>query len=815
MSTTTLTGLTDAEVAERSARGQVNRVRRSDLAEYLDIVRRNVVTLFNALVVPAALALFLLDRLAAALAVSGMALTNLVLGLVQEIRAKWHLDHLALLSEARARVRRNGQVYDIPSGEVVQDDLLLLASGDSVLADGPLVEARFLEIDEALLTGESDPVVRRVGDTVLSGSFCVAGEGCFRAEKVGAAAFAQRTTIEARAYRYQASPMQQSIDQLIRILTGVAVLLCLSYLGLRYLRPIAWGDLVEMWAATITSMIPQGLVLMTTLAFILGAIRLSQRGALVQRLNAVEAMASIDTLCMDKTGTLTTNNLHLERLVPLTEAPGEEEIRRRLRLFASTSIDRGSKTLAALRAGLGEETAELLDQLPFKSQNRYSAVRLRHGGQEYALALGAVEALKPFLTPESVTKVEKAWQDLLSSGWRLLLLTEIPAVHRPFAGSGEGDPRAGAWGLCGLVLRPLALVALSDELRPEAGEVLDELAGQGISFKILSGDNAQTVRATVADLAHHSAAPAVRALVDKPVVEGAELAQAKQPQTLIDQASVFGRVSPWQKVEIVAALRRQGRRVAMIGDGVNDVLPIKNADLGVAMGEGSRAAKTVAGLVLETNDFRLLPQTLDEGRTIVRNLRRAGKLFLAKNVYMLILIVGALGVFGLPFPFHPQQVTLLNFLTIGLPALVITLSKDSAAKASRIGFVHEIGSFALRVGAVVGVAGLILFLLSGRVWEHAEKMQRTQLLTAIVLLGWVTLLRALDEGDFGRGDWVFLWLIAGCMLIFLSALYLPPAAEFFALEPLSLLAWGQVMAVAGPAATVLWLTGNSGRKLVN
>ncbi len=414
MSQTPLLGLTAAEVAERVARGDINRVDRSGLAEYVSIAIRNVFTLFNALVAPAAVALYLLSEYGDALAVSGMALTNLLLGLVQEIRAKRHLDRLTLLAETRVRALRDGRVEEIASGDVVRDDVLLLSAGDTVTADGTVLEARFLEVDEALLTGESDPVPRQPGEPLLSGSFCVAGEGSYRAELVGAASFAQRTAGEARSYRRSASPIQHSINRLLALLTTAAVVLCVGYGGLYALGDVSRADLWKMIAATITSMVPQGLVVMATFAFVLGAVRMSRRGALVQILSAVESMASINTLCLDKTGTLTTNHLHVEKLCVLDEMIPEEAIRERLRLFVSASLDRSNKNIVALRTALGETTAEPLDQLPFKSQNRYSAVRVRHGAAEYVLVLGADEALRPFLAracqPAAPARDDPCWR---------------------------------------------------------------------------------------------------------------------------------------------------------------------------------------------------------------------------------------------------------------------------------------------------------------------------------------------------------------------------------------------------------------------
>jgi cation-transporting ATPase E len=334
----------------------------------------------------------------------------------------------------------------------------------------------------------------------------------------------------------------------------------------------------------------------------------------------------------------------------------------------------------------------------------------------------------------------------------------------------------------------LALIALSDELRPEAAAVLVALAAQGITFKVISGDNPETVRATVGgfDLP----------MSHEQVVTGNDLAAASYPGELIAARSVFGRIAPEQKVTIVKALQEQGRHVAMIGDGVNDVLPIKAADLGIAMGEGSQASKTVAALVLERNDFGLLPEILEEGRTIVRNLRRSAKLFLTKNVYSLVLIlVYSLGTLGLPFPYIPQQVTLLNWLVIGVPALVIALSRERSTSATRPRFLREVGWFAIRTGVIFAIAVVVVLVLAV---DHGEKVQRTMLLTVLILLGVTALLRVLTDGEEKplAGDGRFRLLAALILPVYLLVLYWPPSAGFFELEPLSLGQWGLVVAVS-------------------
>jgi cation-transporting ATPase E len=775
-------GLTAAEAARRAAAGQVNRTPRSDWAEYRDILGRNLFTLFNALVVPAAVALFLLEEYRGAWAVSGMAVLNTALGLAQELRAKRHLDKLALLAEARARVLRDGEVRALPAGDVVLGDTLLLAGGEPVVADGPVLAARFLEVDEALLTGESDPVPRRPGDRLLSGSFCVAGEAVYRADQVGGSAFANQASLRARQYLYTASPVQRAINVLIRILTATAVALCALYAALYFVRGFPLADLVQMVAATVTSMVPQGLVLMTTLAFVLAAVRLSRRGAVVQRLDAVESMAAVDVLCMDKTGTLTSNRLGLDRVVPLEGGPPEAEVRDRLRLFAWVSADDGNKSVQALRAGLGPppagDSVRVVDQLPFKSQNRYSAVRMQSGEGERLLVLGACEALRPFLAG-TAERWERAWKALLPTGLRLLLFADGDAAGRPPFDGALGDA----------TLRPLALVALGDELRPEAGAVLAALAGQGIRFKVLSGDHPETVRATVAHLGLLQPG--------EPVVSGDELAAAADPAGLIVAHSVFGRVAPQQKVEVVTALRARGHDVAMLGDGINDILPIKRADLGIAMGAGSAVTRAVAGLVLESNDFGLLPEALNEGRIILRNLGGAAKLFLLKNVYTCFLILVATGLCGLAFPYLPQQVTLLNVLTIGVPAFFITLTRGRPAAPSGPGFLREVGWFAVVTGLVTGVAGLVLFLLSARGRGDPVEAQRTLLLSLLVVLGLGNLLRVLRHGEGLLGLWA-----PAALLLYLAVMYLPRAADFFRLVPLAPSEWGLVLAVALPAFAV-------------
>ncbi len=776
-------GLTSSQVAERVALGLVNRPTRSRIADYGEIVVRNVFTLFNGLVVPAAIALFILGEYRSAWAVSAMAFINSAIGLVQEYRAKRHLELLSVLTQPAARVRRDGTATTIPASEIVVDDVVLISAGDAVVADGIVLQAQFLEIDESLLTGESDSVAKRPDERLMSGSNCIAGEAAFRADRIGGAAYAEQLSTEARHYRYTPSPVQQLIDTLIRVLTAAAIALCLLHVVLWQIRGFPVSDLWQMIAATVTSMVPQGLVLTATMVMTLGAVRMSRRGASVQHLSAVEAMASIDMLCLDKTGTLTTGRLTLDQIRSI--ATDDRELQSRLRLFAWASNDVTNRTLLAIRGSVGppEVKWELIDQIAFKSQNRFSAVRVRQNDRVDTLVLGAIESLQPYLATASANLVDEAYRELMPTGLRLLLFAE--AIE-----PSSEDFRNGS--LNGLTLRPLAIVALRDELRPAASESLRALAAAGIHLKVLSGDNPATVHAAVSHLP-----------LRQTLVRGDELEPAADRTRMILDNDIFARVTPRQKLDIMNALRQQGRRVGMIGDGINDLLTIKRADLGIAMGAGAGATKSVAGLVLVDNDFGLLPSVLQEGRQILNQLRALAKLFLLKNVYSLILIIAGLGVLRLGFPYLPQQVTLLNTLTIGGPALLFMFGRARADRNSQPTFLLEVGLFVLTAGFAISAAVLWIWLRATTSGDGID-LQRTILLTTLVLVG---LGNAIIISNADRR------LVVWAILAFLAydiVLYWPRLADFFVLTPLPLDQWLTIAIVAilamVPCTLAEWLS---------
>ena len=715
-----LSGLNATEVNDRISRGLTNRVRSSALAEYGAIVRRNLLTVFNLLVIPPAVALFMVGEVRGGVAVSGMALTTSVLGLVQEIRARLLLRKLALLQVRQVRVLRDGQVQAILPTEIVLDDVLPLEAGETVVADGLVLQSDFLELDESLLTGESDPRPRNAGDTLLSGSVCSSGNGYYRATSVGAGAFVQQIAKQATAYRHPSMPFQRGLNRLLDLLTLVALGLCLLYLALYVPFGFRQSELFLMIAATITSMVPQGLILMASLAFTLAAVRLSQKGAVVQELSAVESMAAASVLCLDKTGTLTTGRLELARLVPLDPSFAEAEVRQRLGVFAHHAVDQGNRTIVALRSALASTAAEatVVSQVPFHSQRRFSAMQLRQEGDDIVLVLGAPEALERALADEAQTWLVDHLQGELKEGMRVLLFAQADAPADGFELTSD-DP----WSRLRLV--PMTLVVLREELRTDAAATIRHLSGQGIRVKVLSGD----ATATIARVCESCG------VTGDPPISGADLEQSEQRAQVIERATIFGRLLPQQKVEIITTHQARGDHVAMLGDGINDVLAIKKADLGLAMGSGSDAAQAVAGIVLRNDHFDLLPAVLSEGRRVMASLLLAARLFFLKNVYMLLLFLGTLLVLRLPFPILPQQVTLLNALTIAVPTLIILGTRPQVAGADHRRSVHAAIVFVLTRGICIGIGGLVLLAISAYGRGDSTATQRTLLVSTLVVHG--------------------------------------------------------------------------------
>jgi cation-transporting ATPase E len=668
-------GLTSSEVAERRAAGLANEGVGRTSRPVSEILRANILTRFN----------FILGVLLAVILVVGqpqdalfgiVLVANALIGIGQELRAKRTLDQLAVLTAPRVRVIRDGSRREIAVGEVVAGDLVDLRPGDQLVADGVVRASDSLQADESLLTGESEPVGKQAGDRLLSGSFVVAGSGGYQATGVGAAAYARQLAAEARRFTLVRSELVAGINQILRYVTWaivpVAVLLVISQLHARDSVQEALTGTV----AALVGMVPQGLVLLTSVAFGVAAITLARRRVLVQQLPAVEGLARVDVVCFDKTGTLTDGTIAFDSLVRLDGQAPVEAV-----LGALADEDAPNATLAAIGQAFAPPRGwERQAAVPFSSARKWSAASFAGHG---TWILGAPELVLP--GTERARLAQAA--GLAASGRRVLVLAGSAGLLE-----GESLPRD---------LRPAAFVLFAEQLRPDTADAVAYFSAQRVALKVISGDSPQTVSAVAARARLPQAGDPVdaRDLPEDLTELGLQL----------EERSVFGRVTPHQKEQMVRALRDRGHTVAMTGDGVNDVLALKLADLGIAVGSAAPATKAVAELVLLDGRFAALPGVVAEGRRVTANIERVANLFITKTVWAALLAV-AVGVALLPYPFLPRHLTIIDTLAIGVPSFFLALAPNT--RRYRPGFVGRVLRFAVPAGAIVAAAAFTAYVLA-------------------------------------------------------------------------------------------------------
>ncbi|MFF2618131.1 HAD-IC family P-type ATPase [Kitasatospora sp. NPDC058046] len=778
-------GLTTAEVAERVARGQVNDVPVRSSRSTREIVRANVFTRFNAIIGVMFGIILIVGPIQDGL--FGLVIVaNTAIGIIQELRAKKTLDSLALIGEARPQVRRDGTARQVGVSEIVLDDTVLLGIGDKVIVDGEVTEADGLEIDESLLTGEPDPVLKQPGDQVMSGSFVVAGAGAFTATKVGREAYAAQLAEEASKFTLVKSELRTGIDSILRIIT---YLLIPTALGL-IISQLAvegrdWREAVRRMVAGIVPMVPEGLVLLTSVAFAIGVVRLGRKQCLVQELPAIEGLARVDTVCLDKTGTLTEGGMDVVDLRVLSDgepaAVDKDTVQHALAVMAGADARPNPSMQAVIDAyGRGDDGAasgrngwRVIEAMPFSSARKWSGVQLLEPqGGEASWLLGAPDVLLPAGHP-ALAEVD----ELGAQGLRVLLLGRTPVpLDSP-------DPAAG--------LTPLALVVIQQRLRSDAAETLRYFEGQRVRAKVISGDSAVSVGA----VAGHLGLPGA----DHPLDARSLPTDPEQLAETADRTSVFGRVTPQQKRQLVGALQSRGHTVAMTGDGVNDVLALKDADIGVAMGTGSDATKAVAQIVLLNDSFASLPSVVAEGRRVIGNIERVASLFLVKTVYSVLLALLVIFTHS-PYPFLPRHSTVLSSLTIGIPAFFLALAPNN--ERARTGFVKRVLRLAVPGGAIAGTGTFVAYTLART--DHATDLKAdtsVATLTLFLIAIWVLAIVARPY------NWWRLLLIGAMGGAFALVLLVPPLKSFFDLslvgyrDPLTGVA---VAVVCGIALEIAW-----------
>lgn len=650
-SSTPPAGLTSAEVEARRAAGQGNESQANSGSTYGEIVRRNLLTFINVTLVGIGLVLIALGQPRDAVLTSSLAIITAIIGIVQEVRAKRRLDQIALLNRVGIAVRRDGEERQIEPEELVVGDLVLLRPGSQVPLDGTVFDSDRLSIDESLLTGEADHIAKKVGDPLYSGSFCVSGQGCLEVEKVGAASLAASITAGARARKATLTPLQLEVNRIVRVLIVVAAaLLVLLMIQAVVFWHASFRDSVTA-AAVILGIVPPGLFLMITVTYSMAAVRLASQNALVQQTNAIESLSNVNVFCMDKTGTLTSNRLELANMDVIGNA-APPDVERWLGSFAA-SMPGGTKSSEAIAAKYPAEPVRVLHAVPFASSIRWSGMVTDAEGRAGTLVLGAPEALMPALAGD-IGEPPAEWK---SAGLRVLLFAVSDDQLKLEGPDGEPSLPDG--------LRGVAWIALKDELRPHLQETLKHFGEAKVRLKIISGDNPDTVAA----LALQAGFPA-----DATSISGDELErlEGQQFDKAVAATTIFGRIAPQLKERIVDSLKRQGAYVAMTGDGVNDVLSLKKAHLGIAMESGSEATRAVADIVLLRDSFSALPHAFKEGQRIRRGLHGTLDLFLTR-VFAVAVIMALTAAFRLSFPFLPGHMTLLTLLTVGIPTFALAL----------------------------------------------------------------------------------------------------------------------------------------------
>jgi cation-transporting ATPase E len=754
---TSIDGLTHEQVAERRALGQVNDISVVPSRTVGQIVRANVLTRFNALLGSLLVVILIVGPIQDAL-FGFVLIANAGIGIYQELRAKRTLDSLAVLTAPHARVVREGQVSEVPLDQCVLDDVLALQPGDQIVVDGEVLRSSGLEVDESLLTGESEPVLKAPGDEVLSGSFVAAGDGRFRATRVGKQAYAAQLAEQGRRFGLTHSELRSGIDKILRIVTWLliptATLVVISQLRSHASVP----DAIRGSVAATVAMVPEGLVLLTSVAFAVSVVRLARRRVLVQELPAVEVLARVDVLCIDKTGTLTEGRL----LVDHVEELGEDGTHEHALAALAASDPHPNATLRAIGESFSQRPKgwSAGKTVPFSSARKWSGAAF---GTKGSWVLGAPDVL---LGPTEREYLDRA-REHAEAGRRVVLLARTDA---PLDGEALPTP-----------VVPVAFVILTDRVRETASATLGYFDRQDVRVTVISGDHPDTVAAVARRVGLAGA--------DEPFDAKGLPTERDALAQVLETHSIFGRVTPQQKRSMVEALQSRGHVVAMTGDGVNDVLALKDADIGIAMGSGSSATRAVAQLVLLDSTFDPLPSVVGEGRRVLGNIERTSNLYVTKTVYA-FLIALAVGVVGVEFPFLPRQLTLIGALTIGIPSFFLALAPND--ERARPGFLARVLRFTIPAGALAAVATFLGYVLAKN--EAGISLAEAQTAATMVLIFIGFLILTVIAAPLTTWRLALVWAMPA---LFLVVMAVPAAREFFALYPPPLIVWLAGFGIAG------------------
>lgn len=823
-----LQGLSEREVLARRASGQGNDIPIQTSRTYSDILRDNLFTFINWLYFFISLLLIALGRASDVIVLAFVVLLNVVINLIQEVRAKKKLDKIALLTRPHATVMRDGQERVIDPREIVVGDVLVVGPGDQIVVDGSVVGDGEMQVDESLLTGESDLIPKQAGDPVYSGSFCVSGKAYYEAEQVGLDCVANKMTAAARKFQKSLTPLQRSINLLFRLLLGVAIFLGLIVL-LRVILGISSVTRGVQDVAVIVGLVPSGLYLMITLAYAFGAVRIAQQSALVQQANAVESLSNVDVMCLDKTGTLTANRINLQTVYPI--GIDTAQLQALLGDYAA-STSASNKTNDAIAHALPGQQRPLLTEIPFSSAYKWSALTFASKTplpNSQSLIPNFPSPLSTFIlgAPEILATAMPLAEEIkaqiqmgVDRGLRVLLFAASPTTSMPM--DVTGNP------VLPTDLIPLGVLYFGDELRSDAQATLEQFRQAGIQVKVISGDNP----ATVAALAKQAGLSN-----DIIAISGQDLAQmsASEFTQMAEDGTIFGRITPEQKARLVQSLQSRGRYVAMMGDGVNDVLSLKQANVGIAMESGSQATRGVADIVLLKDSFSALPKTFLEGQRIRNGISDISKLFLVR-IFSFILVMIAIGLTSIVLPFTIKTSTIVMFLTVGIPPFFVTLWAKPGKRSYTTG--NPLLHFVLPATFTLAFVSILVYLyfltdnigpvlawFRGQITlqelnqvikpedvRSAQKFAETAM-TTMQVFGGLLLLPFLKPptpawvgGEPLSRDWRYSVLTALGILAYLIILSVPQLRSFFELFPLDFMHYLGIGLVAILWALALRLT---------
>ena len=799
------TGLTDADAAERRKQGLGNSAPPSTTRTYWAIVRENVFTFINNVLFVMGALLVIVGRPFDALVSLMVIGTNIAVGIYQEMRAKQALDEIALLTRPTATVVRAGEVRTVDPEELVVGDLIEVQAGDQVIVDGDLVEGR-MEVDESQLTGESDMVPKRVGDEVFSGSYPSSGRGRYVARTVGEASLAGRITAGAKTFRRTLTPLQRQIQTVIRVTLGVVIYLQLLLIVKNVVEDTPL-DVAIVEATVLVGLVPNGLFVSIAIAYALAAVRMSSFGALVQQANAVESLSHVDTLCVDKTGTLTANQLELDQILPLEG--DEASARKRVGLMVASS-HATNKTSQAIGEAVQATSRKPLMEVPFSSKRKWSAVAVTAGVSPDHPPAGTYSMGAPTFMRQYLDIGDAQWRNIqalvahhASRGMRVLLAAYSPSTVLEDEGDASELPRDS---------KPYAIVVLRDLLRPEAAETLTRFRHMGVDVRVISGDDPETV-ATLARQAGLDIAGGV--------LSGPELEAMDEPhfEAAVETTTVFGRITPELKERLVGTMRDQGRYVAMTGDGVNDVLSLKRSNLAIAMGSGTQAARGVADLILIDDGFSALASAIGEGQRILNGMQDVLRVFLTRvlTLGMLILVLMTSGF----FPVDLRNASAITLFTVGIPTAMLAIwSRPGPFLGESL--LRTLAKFVLPAASLASIVGLLvvtgIFLIGEADFrggltteQEVENAAKTSVTVFLILVGMLvvvfveppTKLLAVIEpiSPDLRPTWLALSLTAALGVVLL----VPPFRDFFNLYPLSIRDLSIIFAGVLAWAVLVWI----------